>query len=62
MLGWILFCGAIGYVLNGFVSIFVRDLGIWGAMLPIVAAVGEFWMIGPLLWTGFRAPLAVDKP
>ncbi len=56
VLGWILICGAIGYVLNGFVAVFVTDAGPWGAILPILAAVGEFWMIGLLLWTGLRTP------
>jgi hypothetical protein len=56
LLGWILIGGAIGYVLNGFVSVFLPNAGTWGVVLPILATVGEFWMIGLLLWTGFRTP------
>jgi hypothetical protein len=29
-------------------------LGAFAALLPYVATIGEFWMIGLLLWTGFR--------
>lgn len=54
VLGWILIFGAFGYVLHGFIAVFMPGAGLLGVILPTLAAVGEFWMIGLLLWTGFR--------
>jgi hypothetical protein len=59
VLGWILIFGAFGYVLNGFVTVFVPNAGPLGVILPTLAAVGEFWMIGLLLWTGLRATRSI---
>jgi hypothetical protein len=56
VLGWILIIGAIGYVFSGFIAALVPNAGIVGMVPPMVAAVGEFWMIGLLLWTGWRSP------
>jgi hypothetical protein len=56
VLGWILVFGAMGYVLNGFIAVFSPNAGLPGVLLPTLAAVGEFWMVGLLLWTGFRTP------
>jgi hypothetical protein len=55
LLGWILVFGAAGYVINGFLSVLMPNLGAAMAVLPILATVGEFWMIGLLLWIGFRS-------
>ncbi len=54
--GWILVLGGVGYVVNAFVPVLAPNAGIWIAALPILATVGEFWMIGLLLWTGIRRP------
>lgn len=53
-LGWILIVGGIGYVLMPYVVVLVPDAGAWIGLLPLAATVGEFWMIGLLLWTGLR--------
>lgn len=61
-LGWILILGGIGYVVSPFVAVLAPDAGRWLAVFPLTATVGEFWMIGLLLWTGLRpirtAPVA----
>ena len=61
-LGWVLILGGIGYVVSPFVAVLAPDVGAWLAVLPLTATVGEFWMIGLLLWTGLRpiraAPVA----
>jgi hypothetical protein len=54
ILGWILICGGVGYVVNAFVAVLVPDIGLWSVPFLVIATVGEFWMIGLLLWTGFR--------
>ena len=54
LLGWILILGGVGYVVSPFVTVLAPDIGAWVAVFPILAAVGEFWMIGLLLWTGLR--------
>jgi hypothetical protein len=53
-LGWILILGGVGYVLNLFAIVLVPDAGAWVIALPLLATVGEFWMIGLLLWIGVR--------
>jgi hypothetical protein len=53
-LGWILILGGIGYMLSPFVAVLAPDAGAWLGVFPIAATVGEFWMIGLLLWTGLR--------
>jgi hypothetical protein len=54
-LGWILVAGGVGYILNGFVAYLAPAAESVNALLPILASVGEFWMIGWLLWHSFRA-------
>jgi hypothetical protein len=54
LLGWVLVCGGVGYVLNTFVTVLIPAAGLWVVVFPIVATIGEFWMIGLLLWTGMR--------
>jgi len=53
-LGWILIAGGVGYVLSAFLAVLLPGGGSWIGLLPIAATVGEFWMIGLLLWTGLR--------
>lgn len=60
ILGSILILGGIAYVLNLFVIVLAPDPGAWVAALPLLAAVGEFWMIGLLLWMGLRPPLSTE--
>lgn len=57
-LGWILIVGGVAYMLNAFLAELVPNAGSWMGLFPIVATVGEFWIIGLLLWTGFRSPKA----
>ncbi|MEO8064533.1 MAG: DUF4386 domain-containing protein [Pseudomonadota bacterium] len=53
-LGWILIAGGVGYVLNAFIVVLAPHAGTWVDLLPLAATIGEFWMIGLLLWTGLR--------
>lgn len=55
-LGWVLIVGGIGYVLTPYVAVLAPNAGAWLALFPLAATVGEFWMIGLLLWTGLRPP------
>lgn len=54
-LGWILIAGGVAYVPLPFVGVLVPDAGAWVGLLSVPATVGEFWMIGLLLWTGLRS-------
>lgn len=58
-LGWILIVGGIGYIVPAFVGVLAPDAGVWVGVLPILAAVGEFWMIGLLFWKGLRGTATV---
>ena len=53
-LGWILVVGGVGYVLMPYVSVLAPDAGASVGLLSLPATIGEFWMIGLLLWTGLR--------
>ena len=53
-LGWTLITGSICYVLSVFISVLAPAAGIWVAALPILATIGEFWMIGLLFWKGLH--------
>lgn len=59
-LGWILVVGGFGYVLMPFVAQLVPTAGLLVALLPVVATVGEFWMIGYLLTRGVRSGTAAS--
>jgi len=52
-LGWTLVVGGVGYVLSAFMSM-LPELSIASSVATLPAAVGEFWMIGYLLWRGVR--------
>jgi hypothetical protein len=59
-LGRILIAGGVGYVLSAFLGFGLPDAPAWvseGLVIP--ATVGEFWMIGYLLFIGIRP--AVDR-
>lgn len=53
VLGWILLLGGVGYVTSVFIAVLAPDTGAWVAALPLLATVGEVWIIGLLLWRGF---------
>lgn len=53
-LGYVLVVGGVGYVLSAFLGQMVPNVGVWADLLTIPASVGEFWMIGYLLWFGVR--------
>lgn len=53
-LGWFLVVGGVGYVLLPYVAVLAPNIGPSIGLLPIAATIGEFWMIGLLLWTGLR--------
>ncbi len=48
-LAWILILGGVGYVLSAFTSVLLPDATGLTDALPMLATVGEFWMIGYLL-------------
>ena len=52
-LGRILMLGGVGYILSAFTNYIGLD-GAWVGFLPILATVGEFWMIAYLLMYGIR--------
>jgi Domain of unknown function (DUF4386) len=55
-LGYLLVVGGVGYVLSAFVGQLVPRIEAIADALTIPASVGEFWMIGYLLWYGVREP------
>lgn len=55
LLGQTLIVGGIGYVLSAFGGVLLPpELEAYAEFLAIPATVGEFWMIGYLLWFGVR--------
>ncbi|MDH3293660.1 MAG: DUF4386 domain-containing protein [Acidimicrobiia bacterium] len=53
ILGWVLIASGIGYILSTYVTFLLPDATVLADILPLPATVGEFWMIGFLLWKGF---------
>lgn len=49
LLGWILITGGIGYILSTFIAVLFPNQKSLIETLPMIATVGEFWMIGYLL-------------
>lgn len=47
---WFLVAGGIGYVLSAFTSVLLPDQTALTEALPLAATVGEFWIIGYLLF------------
>jgi hypothetical protein len=60
MLGRILIAGGVGYVLLPFVATLAPNVGPMVGVLPLLATVGEFWMIGYLLIRGVNARAGDD--
>jgi hypothetical protein len=55
VLGWVLMAGAVGYVLNTYLLQLAPDAPAAINGLPVgVATIGEFWIIGYLLFVGER--------
>lgn len=55
-LGWLLVAGGVGYVLSGLLAFLAPDPGSLVDVLAIPATIAELWMIGWLLYTGWRRP------
>lgn len=55
-LGWLLVAGGVGFVLSGLLAFLAPDSGPLVDVLVIPATIAEFWMIGWLLYTGWRRP------
>ncbi len=55
-LGRILVVGGVGYVVSAFVAYLAPSLSVVAELLTVPASIGEFWMIGYLLWRGVRRP------
>lgn len=49
-LGWVLVLGGAGYVLSAFTRVLLPDVPALTDTLPMIATIGEFWMIGYLLF------------
>ena len=75
VLGWILVVGGVGYVLSTFASFLVPSASGLTGVLPLLATIGEVWMVGYLLIKGMperppvpgrrvpeAAPAAMVKP
>jgi hypothetical protein len=54
ILGWILIVGGLGYVASSFVGVLAPQAVTAAVALPLLATIGEFWMILLLLWKGLR--------
>jgi hypothetical protein len=54
-LGWVLILGGVGYVLSVFVAVLLPKAGALAGALSVPATVGEFWIIGLLVWRGLRS-------
>ena len=60
-LGWILIAGSVGYIASSVVVVAVPDASATVVNgLPLLASVGEFWMIGYLLIRGVRRTASVE--
>ncbi|WP_372735192.1 DUF4386 domain-containing protein [Nocardioides sp.] len=53
-LGWILIAGGVGYVLATLLEVLFPDLPVVADLLPLLATVGELWIISYLLVRGVR--------
>ena len=61
-LGWVLIGGGVGYVLSTFVAYLVPQAGAVADVLVLPASVGEFWMVGYLIFRGVRATAPALTP
>ena len=55
LLFWFLIAGGIGYILSTFTAIILPDQNALTEALPLAATVGEFWIIGYLLFKQVKA-------
>jgi uncharacterized protein DUF4386 len=62
LLGQILIGGGVGYVLSTFVAYLVPQAGAVADVLVLPASVGEFWMVGYLIFRGVRATAPALTP
>lgn len=60
-LGWVLLAGGVGYIVNTFVAHLAPEIAPAAELLTYLATVGEFWMIGWLLWYAFRSRRATRR-
>jgi Domain of unknown function (DUF4386) len=60
LLGWVLVVGGFGYILSTYVSHLAPGLAGSSSALTVPASVGEFWMVGYLLWKGVRPGAAAQ--
>ncbi|MDH3300368.1 MAG: DUF4386 domain-containing protein [Acidimicrobiia bacterium] len=58
MLGWLLLVSGVGYILSAHIAFLLPDATTLADVLTFPATVGEFWMIGYLLWKGVGGPAA----
>lgn len=61
VLGWFVLAGGVAYLLATLVTYLAPGATALAEALPFVATVGEFWMIGWLLWYGTRR-IGQDTP
>ena len=59
-LGWFLVVGGVGYIVSTYVAYVAPGVAASSA-LTVPASVGEFWMIGYLLWKGVGAGIAAAQ-
>lgn len=52
---WFLVAGGAGYILSTFTFVLLPDQGAMNDLLAAPATIGEFWMIGYLLFKGVKA-------
>jgi hypothetical protein len=61
-LGWALVVGGAGYITSSFLTYLVPAAAQVTEALPLLATVGEVWMIGWLLWYSVRARAGATAP
>jgi hypothetical protein len=61
LLGWVLIVGGVGYVLSTYVVYLAPGLAGSSYALTVPASVGEFWMVGYLLWKGVGPGTAMQR-
>ncbi len=59
-LGWALLVGGVGYVISSFATYLLPGATLLIDGLPLLATVGEFWILGYLVVIGVR-PAATDR-
>lgn len=59
LLGWALIVGGVAYTLSAFVLVLAPGLTVLTNGLPLLATIGELWIIGYLLFTRTSSPIRV---